>query len=86
MDNNKFEISSKIEIKFTDETTRDNSYDSYIPEITQLNRRRTKINIKKGEKSIIFDIEASDFTAFRAAVSDIINFGKIMEKELELIK
>ena len=86
MENKNLKIISKIEIIFNDEKTRDIAYKSYIPEISQIPRKRTSISIEKGNNSIIFNIEALDFTALRASVSDIINFGKIMEKGLILTK
>ena len=71
-------IISRIEIEFKDEEIRDISYNSFIPELSQLSRKRTSLNIEKGKNSII--------SAFRAAVSDIINFGKILEKSKKLLK
>ncbi len=79
-------IISRIEIEFKDEEIRDISYNSFIPELSQLSRKRTSLNIEKGKNSIIFIVTATDITAFRAAVSDIINFGKILEKSKKLLK
>jgi tRNA threonylcarbamoyladenosine modification (KEOPS) complex Pcc1 subunit len=86
MENNNFKIISKIEIKFKDDQTRDFSYNSFIPELSQIPRKRTSLKLEKGKNSIIFHIGASDITAFKAVVSEIINFGKILEKSLNLIK
>ena len=86
MENNNLKIISRIEIEFKDDEIRDISYNSFIPELSQLSRKRTSLNIVKGKNSIIFNLKAADFTAFRAAISDIINFGKILEKSKKLLK
>ncbi|MBA7647347.1 hypothetical protein ES703_55119 [subsurface metagenome] len=46
-------IISRIEIEFKDEEIRDISYNSFIPELSQLSRKRTSLNIEKGKNSII---------------------------------
>lgn len=86
MEANNFKILTKIEVIFNDEKTRDISYNSYIPELSQIPRKRASLTIEKGKNSIIFNIEALDFTALRASASNIINFGSIMEKGLVLTK
>ncbi len=86
MESNNFKIVSNIEIQFNNKELRDISYNSFIPEISQIPRKRTSLIVEKVKKSLIFKLKASDFTAFRAAISDIVNFGKIIEKNLNLIK
>lgn len=86
MESNNFKIVSKIEIQFNNEELRNISYNSFIPEISQVPRKRTSLIVEKDKKSLIFRLKALDFTALRAAISDIVNFGKIIEKNLNLIK
>lgn len=82
--NNHFSIKATVELKFTNSKTRDISYNSFLPEFDKLNTKRSKIKIEKKENLLIFHIESSDITAFRASISDIIGFGRIVENTLKL--
>ena len=42
------------------------------------------MRIEKKSKSIIFYVESTDITAFRASINDIIGFGKVIEGVLEI--
>ena len=81
---NHFSIKATVEPKFTNSKTRDISYNSFLPEFDKLNTKRSKIKIEKKENLLIFHIESSDITAFRASISDIIGFGRIVENTLKL--
>lgn len=82
--NNYFSIKATVELKFTNSKTRDISYNSFLPEFDKLNTKRSKIKIEKKENLLIFHIESSDITAFRASISDIIGFSRIVENTLKL--
>lgn len=79
-----FSIKSSIEITFENSQVRDYSYNSYLPGLKKLQTRRSKVTLEKKENTLLFQIESSDITAFRASVSDIIGFGKIINNCLEL--
>ena len=81
---NLFSIKATIELKFTNSKTCDISYNSFLPEFDKLTTKRTKIKIEKKENLLIFHIESSDITAFRASINDIISFSKIVENTLKL--
>jgi len=40
--------------------------------------------MEKLNKALIFSIESADITAFRASISDVISFGKIIDSTLKL--
>ena len=82
--NNYFSINSTIELKFVNSHTRDISYNSFLPELNQIRSKRSQIKMEKVNNSILFYVESTDITAFRASVSDIISFGKIIENTLKL--
>ena len=82
--NNPFTIKATVELKFIDSKTRDISYNSFLPELDKLNTKRSKIKMEKKENLLIFHIESSDITAFRASISDIIGLGRIVEDTLKL--
>jgi len=82
--NNPFTIKATVELKFIDSKTRDISYNSFLPELDKLNTKRSKIKMEKKENLLIFHIESSDITAFRASISDIIGFSRIVENSLGL--
>lgn len=85
MENNSyFSIKSTIELKFHNSQMRDISYNSFLPEFNKLQTKRSKVRIEKSNNSLKFFIECTDITAFRATVSDIIGFGKIIDNTLEL--
>lgn len=82
--NNYYSINSTIELNFDNSHTRDISYNSFLPEMNQIRSKRSQIKMEKVNKSILFYVESTDITAFRASVSDIIGFGKIIEGTLKL--
>ena len=82
--NNYFSIKANIEFLFTNSQTRDFSYNSFLPEIEKLNAKRSKISMIIKEKSLIFNIESLDITAFRATISEIISLGKIVDGTLKI--
>jgi len=81
---NKYTIKSTIELIFNDSQIRDFSYNSFLPEFSKLKMKRSMMTIEKKNYSLIFQIESSDITAFRASINDIISLGKIIENTLEL--
>ncbi|MFW9866082.1 MAG: KEOPS complex subunit Pcc1 [Candidatus Thorarchaeota archaeon] len=82
---NFFSIKSTVELKFNDFHTRDVAFNSFIPEIDKLQTKRSKVIIeKKNTNILIFKIESSDITAFRASMNEIISFGKIVENTKQL--
>ena len=82
--NNYYSINSTIELKFDNSHTRDISYNSFLPELNQIRSNRSQIKMEKVNNSLLFNVESTDITAFRASVSDIIGFGKIIENTLKL--
>lgn len=81
---NQFTIKATVELKFTNSKTRDISYNSFLPELEKLNTKRSKIKMEKKENLLIFHIESSDITAFRASISDVIGLGRIVENTLNI--
>jgi len=83
--NNVFTIDSVIELKFTDSQIRDISYNSFYPEIKKLQTNRSKVLVeKKNDCKLIFKVESSDITAFRASMNEIISLGKIIDSTLQI--
>ena len=82
--NNYISVKATVELKFINSKTRDISYNSFLPELDRLNTKRSKIKMEKKENLLIFHIESSDITAFRASISDIIGLGRIVEDSLKL--
>ena len=81
---NYYTIKSHIELKFKSIYNRDISYISFLPELNKIKSKRTKVKIEKLDDTIIFFVESADITAFRATMSDIISYGKIIENTLKL--
>ena len=82
---NNFAIKSKIEITFKDPHLCDISYNSFSPEMKKLQTKRSKVLMEKSNNhSLIFRFECKDFTAFRATISEIVNFGRIIENTLKI--
>ncbi len=80
-----FTIESSIEFRFTNSDIRDNSYNSFMPEIQKLHTKRSKIVIeKKNKTNLLFKIESNDITAFRASINEIVSFGKIIDSTISL--
>ena len=82
--NSPFLIKSTIELIFNEIKLTDISYNSFLPEFKKLQTKRSKVKIEKTNNSLRFFIECQDITAFRATVSDIIGFGKILNSSFEL--
>ena len=83
---NYYSIKSTIELNFDNSHIRDISYNSFLPELSQTRSKRSQTKMEKENNTLIFSIESTDITAFRASVSDIIGFGKIIEGTLTLTK
>ncbi len=88
MDQNKyFTLKSTIELKFKNPNTRNISYNSFLPDLNNLQTKRSSISIEKiNNDSIIFNIKSKDNTAFRASINEIISFGKIIENSLKIVE
>lgn len=85
--NKNLKVESTVKLKFNDSYTRDISYNSFIPEIKNLQTNRSKIMIEKENKqTIIFKIKTNDITAFRATMNEIISFGKIIDETKQLVE
>jgi len=85
--NKNLKVESTVILKFNDSYTRDISYNSFIPEIKNLQTDRSKIMIEKDNKqTIIFKIKANDITAFRATMNEVIIFGKIVDNTKQLVE
>ncbi|NHJ20564.1 MAG: hypothetical protein EAX91_06460 [Candidatus Lokiarchaeota archaeon] len=84
--NTSFKIKSTIEILFKNPDLCNISYNSFLPEFNIQKSKRSKISLQKQEKSLIFQIESNDITAFRASINEIISFGRILEGVLKIVK
>jgi len=86
MNNNNtlFSIKSSIQFQFVNSQLRDMAYNSYLPEIKKLQTKRSKVKMEKNNNLLLFDVECTDITAFRASVSDIVSLGKIIESTKKL--
>ena len=85
--NKNLKVESIVKLKFNDSYTRDISYNSFIPEIKNLQTNRSKIMIEKENKqTITFKIKANDITAFRATINEVIIFGKIVDNTKQLVE
>lgn len=81
---NYYSIKSKIEFKFKNSQIRDFSYKSFLPELNKVKSYRSRVSMEKINNSIIFYIESTDITAFRASINDIISLGKIIDHTMKL--
>ncbi len=81
-----FSISSNVELKFNNQKIRDFAYNSFLPEFNKLKTKRSDVSMEKTGNSLIFQIDSKDITAFRASISEIIGFGKIIDNTIELSK
>ena len=79
-----FSIKSTVELKFSNNLIRDYSYNTFLPDLYNSKSKRSKVLMEKKENILSFSISGSDITAFRAAVSDIIGLGKVIENSLSL--
>ena len=80
---NAFHINSRIFLQFTNNKLCEIAYKSYIPEFKG-SSKRSKMTLQMKDKDLIFIIKSKDITAFRAALNEIISFGKIFEKSVQL--
>jgi tRNA threonylcarbamoyladenosine modification (KEOPS) complex Pcc1 subunit len=55
-----------------------------LPELKKVKSHRSSILMEKRANILVFTIESADITAFRASISDIISFGKIIDSTLKL--
>jgi len=84
--NNSFSIKSIIELQFKTSQIRDISYNSFLPEFTKLQTKRSEVYMeKKDDSTIIFEIKSNDITAFRASINEIISFGKVIDNTLRIV-
>ena len=81
---NYYNIHCIIEFKFNDSHLCNISYNSFLPELDIKRSQRSKIIMEKHDTNLIFKIESTDITAFRASVNDIIGFGKILDNTLRI--
>ena len=81
---NYFSINSTIELTFKDSKTCTFAYNSFLPELKKAKSHRSRILMEIRNNVLVFTIESADITAFRASISDIISFGKIIESTLKL--
>jgi tRNA threonylcarbamoyladenosine modification (KEOPS) complex Pcc1 subunit len=79
-----FTIKSTIELQFKTTNLCNMAYNAYLPEFNIKKSKRSDISLEKLEKSLVFNIESNDITAFRATVNEIVNFGKIIEETYQL--
>ncbi|MHA1490571.1 MAG: KEOPS complex subunit Pcc1 [Promethearchaeota archaeon] len=86
-ENNYYSIKSTIELKFNNPQTRDVSYNSFFPEFNkfQAKRKRSKLSMeKKNNNYLVFHLESTDITAFRASINEIISSVRIFENTLKI--
>lgn len=80
-----FSIKSQVEFTFNNSTLRNNTFNSFYPEVKKLNTTRSKFEMRKeGDLILLFLVESTDITAFRATMNDLIGFGKIIEHTTQL--
>jgi len=83
---NSFSIKSTIEFQFKTSKIRDFSYNSFLPEFTKLQTKRSKVFMeKKTDNFIVFNIKSNDITAFRASINEIISFGKVIDNTSKIV-
>lgn len=80
-----FTIESTVKLNFSSSNLCTISYNSFSPELKDLDTSRSKTTMEKRKNSLIFNIRATDITAFRASVNDLIMFGKILDDSMEII-
>lgn len=81
---NLFSIKSSVQLQFVNSQLRDMAYQSFLPEIKKLQTKRSKVTMEKSNNLLLFEIESTDITAFRASISDVISLGKIVESTIKL--
>ena len=83
---NSYRIKSTLEVQFKNSNLCDISYNSFLPEFNIQKSKRSTISLHKGEKSLVFNIESNDITAFRASINEIISFGRIIDGVLKIVE
>ena len=81
---NTFSIESRVKINFSNSELCNTAYQSILPDFNTKSSHRSQISLEKKDSSLIFHIESIDITAFRASISDIINFVRIMNDITEI--
>ena len=83
---NSFSIESTIEFQFKSSKIRDISYNSFLPEFTKLQTKRSEVFMeKKNDNFIVFNLKCNDITAFRASINEIISFGKVIDNTSKIV-
>jgi len=81
-----FSIKSTVEFRFKTSKIRDISYNSFLPEFTKLQTKRSEVIMeKKNDNFIVFNIKSNDITAFRASINEIISFGKVIDNTSRIV-
>ena len=83
-----FTIRSTVSFVFKNAHMLDLSYNSFLPELIkhQAKKTRSKVVMEKNDKNtLVFFVESTDITAFRASINDIIGFGRILEGVINII-
>jgi tRNA threonylcarbamoyladenosine modification (KEOPS) complex Pcc1 subunit len=83
---NSYKIKSSLEILFKNSNLCDISYNSFLPEFNIQKSKRSTISLLKKEKSLVFQIESNDITAFRASINEIISFGRTLDGVLKIVE
>ena len=83
---NSYKIKSSLEIQFKNSHLCDISYNSFLPEFNIQKSKRSTISLLKKEKSLMFQIESNDITAFRASINEIISFGRTLDGVLKIVE
>jgi len=83
-----FTIRSTVSFVFKNAQMLDLSYNSFLPELIKHQAKETRSKVvmeKKDKNSLVFFVESTDITAFRASINDIIGFGRILEGVINII-
>ncbi|MHA1272720.1 MAG: KEOPS complex subunit Pcc1 [Promethearchaeota archaeon] len=81
-----FSVESTIKFTFQNPKFTEFAYNTFLPELKQSKTWRSTIEMNENNNQLEFYIKSSDITAFRAAVSDIISLGKIVESTINMCK
>ena len=79
-----FFIKSNVELIFSDPKLSKFAYESFLPELNSKKSDRSVIHMRLNNESLVFNIESTDITAYRASINEIINLGKIIDETLEV--
>lgn len=75
-----FTIESQVVIKCSNSNLCNIAYQSLLPDFNAKSSSRSRLTIDKKKTSLIFTVNSSDITAFRASINEIINFGRIISE------